>query len=253
MANSSGSRDLLRSPLFWGAVALVVVGLLIGGSFGLAWILRDRGAAPPATPTSRLAESATPAVPTAAAMADATPSATPDSGAASKSATPTSTRAATSTPIAEGAATESATPTPTATASGGATATATPTAAAPVLVSPLGLALENPVEFVWRGALAEGQAYRVVALHIASQTRVTSYELSETSWQADLPVDRYGEWRWWVEVVRNGGVLVSSELGLFWLQGIGGTPFETAEVPTTYTPSAPGPGESTYTPSPAGP
>ena len=47
---------------------------------------------------------------------------------------------------------------------------------------------------------------------------------AELEWDADLPGDRFGEWRWWVSVIRDGTVATTSSEWMFWFNPFPTTP-----------------------------
>jgi serine/threonine-protein kinase len=146
-------------------------------------------------PTSADRHTSTPAA-TATGADDSTPTATP-----SRSPEPTLTP----------------TPTPSATSEPQPTATSAPVASAPQLVAPAqGGTYQSPVTFEWQGSLQPGQAYQVVARHEGSGATAQSGPITQQSWTADLPGDKFGGWIWSVSVVQNGTVMATSSEWSFW-------------------------------------
>jgi len=78
------------------------------------------------------------------------------------------------------------------------------------------------MEFEWIGSLSAGQAYQVTAYHVESGHVIQSGPLAAQTWTADLPGDKYGEWRWYVSVVASGVEAAKSKEGMFWFQPFGG-------------------------------
>ena len=117
-------------------------------------------------------------------------------------------------------------PTPTATQTPRPQVTATPLpprATAPEPVAPAyGGEYRSPVTFQWRGALGASQAYQVTARHTESGHTLQSGLLADQSWTADLPGDRYGEWRWTVSVMQGGKSASTSAEWMFWFNPRGG-------------------------------
>ena len=117
-------------------------------------------------------------------------------------------------------------PTPTATQTPRPQVTATPLpprATAPEPVAPAyGGEYRSPVTFQWRGALGASQAYQVTARHTESGHTLQSGLLADQSWTADLPGDRYGEWRWTVSVMQGGKSAATSAEWMFWFNPRGG-------------------------------
>jgi serine/threonine-protein kinase len=150
--------------------------------------------------------------PSASPTAEPSPSPSP-----SPSATPRVT------PSATPRATETATPAPTAGPTATPQPTAPPQATAPQLLGPpQGGTYKNPISFQWSGSLAGGQAYQVTAIHRGSGEAVQSGALSATSWSANLPEGRVGEWVWSVSVIQGGSAAATSAQGMFWFDPFGG-------------------------------
>jgi hypothetical protein len=74
----------------------------------------------------------------------------------------------------------------------------------------------NPIAFEWRGSLSVGQAYLVTARHVESGYVIQSELLTGPSWTVDVPVERYGAWRWTVSVTQGGRTMASSPEWGFW-------------------------------------
>ncbi|MGC9350177.1 MAG: serine/threonine-protein kinase [Anaerolineae bacterium] len=199
----------VRPVWVWG---LVIVAILALGGGGVALLGGFPGGREPmdaptkdagisveidATDTPRPTERPATDEPTATSTATATPE-------------PTETPAATSTSQAQPSPSPSPTPTVVPTTPRP-TATSTPVpATAPVPLSPAGGQYPNPIIFIWSGALNEGQSYRVVATHVESGRQVQSGSVQGSSWQADIPGDAFGEWRWQVQVLDGGESVAQS-------------------------------------------
>ncbi|MDY7076987.1 MAG: protein kinase [Chloroflexota bacterium] len=145
-----------------------------------------------------------------------TPTSTPTPTPTSPTPTPTPTTAA-----------PTPTPTPT-TAAPTPTPTPTPTPApvtsviVPELVAPAqGSNNRSPVTFEWSVPLNAGQECQVTAYHPGSGHAIQSELLTEQSWLADLPGDKYGAWRWRVSVVQNGRTVTTSSEWTFWFDPFG--------------------------------
>ncbi|MGD2165248.1 MAG: hypothetical protein PVH50_06945 [Anaerolineae bacterium] len=87
----------------------------------------------------------------------------------------------------------------------------------PELSTPLqGETLQSPVTFRWTGSLNAGQFYEVTAYHTESGQPLRSEQVGAESWSVELPGDKFGEWRWSVSVVQQGGVVATSPEWMFW-------------------------------------
>jgi serine/threonine protein kinase len=139
--------------------------------------------------------------------------------------TPSPTPTDTSTPTPSPTDTPSPTPSPTNTPSPTPRSTNTPTRTPTRSVQPVKPVLASPaqgettgkvVTFRWSGSLNAGEAYQVALFHPNSNSTIPSPLLSVQEWTADLPGDKYGEWRWTVAVIRGGAVAARSEEWTFW-------------------------------------
>jgi len=102
--------------------------------------------------------------------------------------------------------------------------TLAPRATAPEPVAPTqGGEYQSPVTFQWGGSLGAGQAYQVTARHAESGYVIQSGPLTDHSWTADLPADKYGEWRWAVAVMHGEKTLATSSECMFWFNPSGGS------------------------------
>jgi hypothetical protein len=105
------------------------------------------------------------------------------------------------------------TPSPTselATATRAVTRTPTPigTLAAPVLINPRGGSTVNGsrLELQWQGQLPSADyGYRVTIGHESGDPVYTSRTLDTEQWVVELPANRVGAWRWFVEIIRRTG------------------------------------------------
>ena len=156
--------------------------------------------------------------------------------------TPTSTNTPTptSTPTPTPTRTPTETPRPTPTVTPSPANTATPTAPPLELVAPAYGDTYKAVSFQWRGSLSAGQAYQVTARHFESGYTIQSGLLTDQSWTADLPSDKFGEWRWTVSVVQGGRTMATSSEWMFWFNprpgGGGQTPTTEPTIQPTNTP-----------------
>ena len=230
--------EIAANLVWWllGSIALIAISILSIRSCSAALI-----STPTPTPSSPAPHTASPALspthtatqapllrPTSTPTGTPTPSNTPtETATARPTNTPTTTATSTpsTTPTATATSTDTPTgtptpsPTPTATATPTDTPTNTPTPTQPVqleLLEPLaGRTYNNPITFRWRGALAADQAYQVTVYHPGSGHTIQE-RLTVPIWTADLPGDRYGEWRWRIAVVSNGTELNTSAEWMFW-------------------------------------
>ena len=70
--------------------------------------------------------------------------------------------------------------------------------------------------FAWKGSLNAGQTYQVTAHLQGTDFALQSGLLTTTSWQVDIPAERFGEWRWTVSVIQGGQAVATSAEGMFW-------------------------------------
>jgi len=217
-------------------LGLVAVGIIVWSVMG-----GKERATPTPTRAETLTATATPVPPTATPSVTPSPSAVP----ATETPAPTVTPIVTSAPVpptstAKVVATRRPTPAP-------AQATAVPeSVTAPRLLGPgAGETLDTSVNFRWQGGLGTGQSFLVTVRHVESGFRWTSDRLSMTSWTTLLPADRFGEWRWYVQVVQGDTVLTRSEERHFWLDpfpgGGGSSGPEEPEEPDEPEPPYPAP------------
>jgi serine/threonine-protein kinase len=160
-----------------------------------------------ATPTNLATVTATavPIVPASPVLPSTTPVVAP-----SYTATPTPAASSTSSPTPLPTLTSTPTPSPTATPT-------PPPATAPEPVAPaLGRTYGNPITFEWRGSLSAGRTYLVTARHVGSGYVIQSGLLTDQGWTVDLPVERYGEWRWTVSVTQGERAMATSPEWSFW-------------------------------------
>ena len=221
----------------WGvaaAVVLLIIGMCGVGAFALGVL--PLGASRSLTATSTF----TPEVPsptlTVAGKTEstATPSPTREASATPKtSPTPKASPSPSPSPSATSESTPTSTPTVQPTATSAAVATAQPTATpqetaqpqstSPQLIAPAqGATFKNPIAFEWSGSLASGQSYLVTAYHRGSGQAIQSGALTASTWTADLPGDKAGEWLWYISVVQGGNAVATSAEGMFWFDPFGG-------------------------------
>ncbi|MCX7681215.1 MAG: protein phosphatase 2C domain-containing protein [Anaerolineae bacterium] len=115
----------------------------------------------------------------------------------------------------------------------------TPTGTAPaqavnitLLAPEAGSTTGNPVSFRWEGELEKGQTYQAVALHPESGYTLRSGSLDDPRWETHLPGEKFGQWRWWVEVIEDGKVVGRSAEWMFWFQPVQVGPGPTEPTPT---------------------
>ena len=220
-----------RVPVWiWALGGLVgLVGLALVALMVMRGVREMRGVGDNPTPTS------TPS-PTLVATLPPQPTHTPTR---TPTHTPTSIPKATKTP--RSTSTPMHTPSPTSTATETplpptAIPTSAPQVIQPVLAAPTqGGEYKSPITFQWNGSLSTGQTYQVTTYHPESQTVLQSELLTDPSWIANLPGDKYGEWRWRVSVVQGGSALTTSSEGMFWFvpfPGGGGEPSGPPPEPT---------------------
>jgi serine/threonine protein kinase len=203
---ATGEREKSGIPVWgWAAgclVALVLVAGLVGG--GLV-VFSDVVSIPAFTKATDTPQ------PTDVPTGTATPTATP---------TPTDTPMPTDRPTPKPTATSGPTPIPPTD-----TPTPPPTTAptlAPRIVTPVlskpdrGTTIGSPVVFTWQGSLSGGQTYQVTAYLVNTDFVLQSGLLTTSSWQVDIPADRWGEWHWTVSVVQGGKAEATSDEGMFW-------------------------------------
>lgn len=96
-----------------------------------------------------------------------------------------------------------------------------------------GVALDNPVHFAWQGSLSTGQQFQIILQFTDGFEIIRLTEQSALT--LDIPKERVGEWRWWVNRIGGGRILDSSQQRTFWFPAV-----NTQPPPPT---SDPGPGE----------
>lgn len=215
-------------PWFWG---LAVAGGLLLFGFAIRYVYSRIPATPTPTSTPKQPPVATlvPLAPmpsgTATASATPLPSNTPSltpSDTASPS--PSSTVTPSVTPSLTPSDTASPAPSKTLTPSATPSLTLVPKAGTPELIAPFfGSENQNPIKFEWHGFLMSGEAYKVTVYHLKSRHTIQSGRLTTQQWTTNLPLERFGEWRWWVAVVRDEGTVVNSSEWMFWFQPYPGT------------------------------
>jgi serine/threonine-protein kinase len=212
---------------FTGAVALVVIAVLL--CWSLYWGGKDKNQTVTlaGTPSPTVTATGTPTptvtvVPTRKPLATATHMATPSP---SPSLTPTATHTPTDTP----------TKTPTQTS----TLMWVPQAVSPALMAPAGgETYQNPITFQWSGSLNPGQAYQVLAYHSGGSV-IQSELLTTQSWITNLAGDLFGEWRWRVLVVAGEREITTSPEWSFWFQPFSGaSPTQPGITPCVTPPTA---------------
>jgi hypothetical protein len=146
--------------------------------------------------------------------------------------TNTNTPVPTDTPTATPTDTPTATPTdtPTATPTDTPTATPTPVPEPPTLLAPVPGGKMRAVVLRWAGELRGDQFFRVRLQHLKNHQVWQSGALTAPCWDAMLPVEWYGGWRWQVQIVQGDTVLAQSEEWDLWFD-----PFPGDDLP--YPPS----------------
>ena len=202
------------------------------------------------TPAPSVPATSTPAVPaTSTAAALDAPTAAPEGETGGEheemlEAGPTPIPTSTAKPSGAPEATEEATVTPSPVADQD-TPTPPPPVTEVVLLAPANgeQDVTNPVVFRWRGGLAANQRYQVTAAHADGSASVNSGLLTEATWTEHLPAEKYGEWRWIVQVVEGSGdnyaTRYTSDTGMFWFNPMPGSGEEPQPGPQ---PSATPPG-----------
>jgi serine/threonine protein phosphatase PrpC len=188
-------------------IAAITVLVFFVAVIALAWMARDRSSTTPSPITPATAILSTEM--TVPAVASDTPH--PTAAGATPQIQSTSTPRPTNTP----------TPSPTSDSEGPLTATPRTFQIEPILpVS--GATYKNPVAFEWRGSLQKDQTYQIRLYHIESEHTISSEPLTDPSWVADLPADKYGGWRWQVLVIQDGKIVGASQEWMFWFNPGGG-------------------------------
>jgi serine/threonine protein kinase len=201
----------------WGLGTVAALGLVAVLAFGVMQMTKRGGASEDIlTPTLSASQTATSVVPVSAEeTATSTPSPAP---------TETATRPPTRPPTRTPARTPTFTPTHTPTPQPSLTATPIPprSIVAELTAPAQGGEFKSPITFQWRGSLSAGQSYQVTARHPESSYVIQSELLTNPSWTADLPAERYGEWRWAVSVMQGGSAVTTSDEQMFWFNPGGG-------------------------------
>lgn len=217
------ARPAPSRPWVWGGIAVaLVIALIVGAQRWTA------GRALPAVPPSSTPPPLATLPPTSTPTLTVTPSATP---------TPTRTATPTLTPTATPSPSPSLTPT--------ATATLTRSSAPQLLAPEQGSTQGTRVTFRWRGAIQRAetvwQAYQVTARHVESGAVIQSGPLGETTWTADLPAERFGEWRWSVAIIEGNQAVATSAQWMFWMAPHSGAPAQPPSEPPPSGPTTPTP------------
>jgi serine/threonine protein kinase len=201
------ARLAIGRRLRLGLAALALLGLVAVTLLVADRVSMGTGRTAVATPTifATVTATAVPIVPASHMPPSTTPAAAP-----SHTATPRSATSSTSSPTPLSTPTSTPTPSPTATPT-------PPPATAPEPVAPdLGRTYGNPIAFEWRGSLSAGWTYLVTAWHVGSGYVIQSGLLTDQGWTVDLPVERYGEWRWTVSVTQGERAMATSPEWSFW-------------------------------------
>ncbi|MDY7075322.1 MAG: restriction endonuclease [Chloroflexota bacterium] len=205
-------QTYLTNPVGWGVTILLgtVLFLVVRVILGLG-LPASNVTMPTATPA--FTQEVTP-VPASIVTSTPNPTSTP-------APTPTVTPSPTDTPMPTFTIAPSPSPTPSP------TSTPTPTTVPPlkpVLLDPLPGASARAAIFRWEGELGFGQFFIVHLQHLASGQTWRSRALTTTCWDAVLPAELFGGWRWQVQVVQENVTLAQSEEWDFWFDPFPLTP-----------------------------
>ena len=77
-------------------------------------------------------------------------------------------------------------------------------------------AVERAAVLRWEGELGPGQFFVVRLWYLGLERARRSEPLTTNCWNARLPAEWYGGWRWQVDVVQGTTVLVKSDEWDFW-------------------------------------
>jgi hypothetical protein len=185
-------------PRNWGIVALLCAVLLVTVRVALNWPSLLREVAPTSTPIP--AQAATPAP---VAVIIPTPTHTP---------TPTPTDTPTPTPTNTSTPTNTPTPTPTSTP----TPTPKPVIVEPTLLDPAQGDRTRAAILRWTGELGTGQSFIVCLQNMGNNQIWESGALTTHCWDAMLPAEWYGGWKWQVRVMQGDYILAQSQEWIFW-------------------------------------
>ncbi len=132
--------------------------------------------------------------------------------------TPTNTPTPTSTPTPSPTNTPTPTPknTPIPIPTDTPTPTPTPLTTSPILLHPMAGVRTRAAVLRWTGELRPGQSFLVRLQHLGSNQIWTSGALTTSCWDATLPVEWYGGWRWQVQIVQGDTVVAQSDEQDFW-------------------------------------
>jgi hypothetical protein len=194
-------RAQIKNPINWVIATVLCAALLLAARLVLNVPLPHHEAAAPSVSTPIQEPTPMPV-----AVMPPTPTAT---------STPLPTTAPTPAPTA------ASTPLPTTTSTPAPTATPTPTPTPfivePTLLDPMPGARTRASVLRWEGELGTGQSFVVHLQHLENNQIRTSPALTTNCWEALLPVEWYGGWRWQVRVMQGDAILAQSEAWVFWL------------------------------------
>jgi hypothetical protein len=219
--------QLTRPAGVWSGVALLcllsfVVVRTVSSRLSLPPVSQEPTAGPTAVAVMVPAPTMTaPPTPAALPTSTSTPTRTPQpSPTDTPRPTPTGTSAPTRTPTSTPGATATATAIP--------TPIPTPTFVLdqPIPVQPVMGAVERAAIFRWQGRLGPGQYFVVRLWYLGADWARESGPLQTNCWEADLPAEWYGGWRWQVRVFEGTTLLAESEERDFWFD-----PFPRPETP----------------------
>jgi hypothetical protein len=223
-----GPRFTSRAGV-WSGVILLCLVLYVATRAVFNWlpsspVSREPGSVAmlPSSPTATVPSTPTP-VPTFTRTPTNTPRPSPtDTPPPSLTGTPEPTSTDTPAP------TRTPTPTPAATATPTPTPTPTPTTVPvrPVPIEPVMGAIQRAAVLRWQGRLEPGQFYVVRLWYLGADRVRESGPLRTDCWEAQLPAEWYGGWRWQVQVFQGTTLLAQSEERDFWFD-----PFPRPQTP----------------------
>ena len=217
-----GSQFTRRAGI-WSGVILLCLLLFTVVRMAFNWLPSSRVfqeptsvAVLPPSPTVTVPSTPTP-TPTFTSTPTSTPQPSPtDTPRPTSTDTPAPTRTPTSTPGATSTATSTPTPTP----------TPTIVLVQPVPIEPVMGAIERAAVFRWQGRLGPGQYFVVRLWYLGADRTRESGPLRTNCWDAKLPAEWYGGWRWQVQVLQGTTLLAQSEERDFWFD-----PFPRPQTP----------------------
>jgi hypothetical protein len=215
-----GSQFTRRARLWSGVILLSLLSYMVV-RMAFDWLPSSQVLQEPTSvavllpsPTATATPTPTP-VPTSTSTPTDTPQPSPtDTPRPTSTDTPAPTRTTTSTPRVTSTATSTPTPTPTF------------VPIQPVPIGPVMGAIERAAVFRWQGQLGPGQYYVVRLRYLGADWTRESGPLRTNCWDAELPAEWYGGWRWQVQVFQGTTLLAQSEERDFWFD-----PFPRPQTP----------------------